>query len=136
MSAQPQEKELTLDELAELWTQTKAAEDQHRKDRVAIEDAILAITDAKEEGSETTTTDHYKVTTTARLIRKIDFKVYDQIVDQIPEQLRPIKIKRELDSAGCKWLAANEPDVYRKLAVAIETKPGKVGFRIERVKEV
>jgi len=124
---------LSLDELATLWRQTKAAEEQHRKDRVGLEEAMLHIVSAKEEGSETTKTDHYKITTTARMIRSMDWKKWDTVKDSVAENLRPVKMKPELDVTGCKYLADNEPDVWRVVAQCITTKPGKVGFKVEPV---
>ena len=136
MSAQPQPKALTLDEMAELWCQTKADEDRHRSDRIALEELILQITDAKMEGSETTKTQHYKITTTGRLTRSVDWdKYHADVQSRIPENLRPVKIKETLDVSGVKYLEENEPEIFRIFAECLETKHGKVGFRIGRLKE-
>jgi hypothetical protein len=128
--------DLTLDQLAELWRQTKAAEDQHRKDRIDLECAMLKITGGRDEGSETTRTDHYKITTTGRLSRVMDWKKWDeQVAEHVPTDLHPVKTERKLDVKGCKWLELNEPDIWRIVAQCIATKPGKTGFRIEPIDE-
>jgi hypothetical protein len=42
-------------------------------------------------------------------------------------------VKLEADATGCKWLADNEPAIWRKIAQAFETKPGKVSVKVEAV---
>jgi hypothetical protein len=54
----------------------------------------------------------------------------DQIVDRIPEQLRPIKVKRELDATGIKYLANNEPQLYKVLSPALTVEPAKTTVSI------
>lgn len=120
----------SLDALAKEWTDTKAAEDALRDRRVRIESEMLEQIRVKEEGAITEKTEHYKVTATARLIRSVDWTQYDKIKEQIPENLRPVKFKPELDTKGVKWLEQNEPALYRALAQCISVKPGKVGFAI------
>ena len=124
-------KDRTLDELAELWRQTKAAEDAHRADRIGLEEAILKITGARIEGAETTTTEHYKVTTTGRVTYKTDWALFHKLASSLPEPMRPVRMKAELDTVGLRWLRLNEPDLYSTIADAITITPAKVGMKIE-----
>lgn len=122
-----------INELAELWRQTKAAEDAHRADRIKIEEELAALVNVKEEGASTTKTDLYKITAKGNLNRSVDWKQYDTIRESIPEQLRPVKLKPELDIPGLRWLESNEPALYRIMVQCITTKPGKTGFAVEPI---
>lgn len=101
--------------------------------RLECETALIAaLGGAKEEGSKTHKLADFKVTVTGVLNRKIDLDAFDAIADKIPENLRPIKVKREVDPAGCKYLERNEPEVWKLIAPCVTTKPGKTGCEIER----
>jgi hypothetical protein len=41
-----------------------------------------------------------------------------------------VKIKRELDDTGVKYLANNEPQIYKLLAKALTIKPAKTAVTI------
>lgn len=132
MSNQPEA--ASTEALAELWLEAKTNEENYRKLRIQAELDIIANIGAKLEGTETTTVDHYKIITTGRLTRRVDWdKFDDEVAPNMPKQLMPVKTKRELDAAGLKWLQNNEPDYYRLMARCLETKPGKTGMKIERI---
>lgn len=119
--------------LARDWLDAKSQEEAARKRRYEIEAELTDALDAKDEGSITHDLDGYKVTLTQPVSRKVDPKMWAMVSKDCPRELHPIKTKIEADAAGMKWLAENQPDVWRKIATAFETKPGKIGVKVVRV---
>lgn len=122
-----------IDGLLAEWLDAKAAEQKAQALRYKIEAEITAAFDTKPEGAITHKTDEHKVTLTQPVRRSVDARKWEMVKDRLPEDLHPIKIKIESDAAGMKWLAENEPDLWAKAAEAFETKPGKIGVKVEAV---
>ena len=120
-----------LEALAIDWLRAKKEESDATKRRVAIEAQMLAHIATKAEGAVTVEAGMFKVTAETKLTRSIDWEAYDKVREQIPERLRPVKFKRELDATGCKYLENNEPQIYALLAPCITTKPAKVGITVK-----
>lgn len=120
-----------LDNLLADWIEAKKAETLANRQRLAIEEQIVEAMDVPAEGSKTHKLDHYKVTLTQPVARRLDIMEWDKVRDLCPPDMQPIKVKVEADAAGCKWLAQNDPDLWAKIATAFETKPGKVGVKVE-----
>ena len=121
--------------LAQSWLDAKAQEEAANKRRLAIEAELCEALETKGEGSITHDVGGYKVTLTQPVTRKVDPKMWAMVAKDCPRELHPIKTKIEADAAGMKWLAENQPNVWRKIATAFETKPGKVGVKVVRVME-
>lgn len=120
-------------EIANELFEAREAEKQANERRVELEEELIAILGQKEEGAQTHEVGDYKVTITGKLIRKIDWDLYDKsIAAKIPESLQPVKVKRELDDSGVKYLANNEPQIYRLLAKALTIKPAKTAVTISK----
>jgi hypothetical protein len=120
-------------EIANELFEAREAEKQANERRVELEEELIALLGQKEEGSQTHEVGDYKVTITGKLIRKIDWDLYDKsIAAKIPESLQPVKVKRELDDSGVKYLANNEPQIYRLLAKALTIKPAKTAVNISK----
>ena len=120
-------------EIANELFEAREAEKQANERRVELEEELIALLGQKEEGSQTHEVGDYKVTITGKLIRKIDWDLYDKsIAAKIPESLQPVKVKRELDDSGVKYLANNEPQIYRLLAKALTIKPAKTAVNITK----
>jgi hypothetical protein len=120
-------------EIANELFEAREAEKQANERRVELEEELIAILGQKEEGAQTHEVGDYKVTITGKLIRKIDWDLYDKsIAAKIPESLQPVKVKRELDDSGVKYLANNEPQIYRLLAKALTIKPAKTAVNITK----
>lgn len=96
--------------------------------RLALEQEIVTLLGKREEGSKTHTVGDYKVTITARLNRSIDWEKFDEVSSKIPQSLWPVK--RALDETGVKYLANNEPTMYKILSSALTIKEGKTGVSI------
>ena len=120
-----------LESLAEQWRAAKKAENAARNERVDIESRIIEITGHKEEGSQTHEAGDWKVSVTGKLNRKLDADAWHMIEDSIPEDLRPVRYSPSLDTKGLRYLEQNEPDVYKRVAQAIETKPAKPAVEVK-----
>lgn len=119
--------------LARDWLIAKRAEAKANAERIKIEEHLVSALDVPDEGSKTQKVDGFKITLTQPIGRKLDEAAWDKVKGKIDASLWPIKTKIEADAAGMKYLAANEPKVWAKIAAAFETKPGKVGFKVEEI---
>lgn len=118
-------------EIAQDLYEARQVEREANERRVQLEEELIALVGAREEGSKTHTIGDFKVIITGKLNRKIDWEIFDDsIASQIPESLQPVKIKRELDEAGVKYLANNEPQLYKLLSKALTIKPAKTAVTI------
>lgn len=115
------------------WLEAKRAETAANKRRLEVEAQMAQCFDVPAEGSKTHNLDSYKITMSQPVTRKLDAKEWEAVKDKIPTDLHPVKVKVEADAAGCKYLAANEPAIWKKIAKAFETKPGKIGVKVEAV---
>lgn len=115
------------------WLEAKRAETAANKRRIEIEAQLAQCFDVPDEGSKTHKLDGYKITLTQPVSRKVDEAIWDQIKRTVPAALRPVKVKLEADATGCKYLVKNEPAIWARIAPAFETKPGKIGVKVEAV---
>ena len=123
----------TLYELAVAYALAKDAETQWAARRRELAAEIQAATGHDSEGQKTYDADGWKVTVKAPLIRSLDWAHWDAISEQIPENLHPVRYRRELDEKGVQWLMAHEPDLYLVLSHALTTKPGAVQVTVKPV---
>ena len=112
------------------WLDAKQAQDEAEAERLAIEDQIAEAFERKTEGAITHKLGDYSVTLTQPIYRKIDETTWKQVASLCPELLRPVKTKIEADAVGVKYLQNNEPEIWKKIARAFESKPGKVGVKV------
>ena len=122
-----------IDALARAWLDAKSAETKAQKERYAIEAQLCEALETNAEGAITHKLEDYKVTLNQPVTRKLDPKAWELVKDDCPQALRPVKVRLEADATGCKWLHNNEPEIWRKIAQAFETKPGKVGVKVEAI---
>lgn len=119
---------MNIEALSAEWIAAKSAEEAANKARIAIEEQIIAALGQKEEGAQTHNVGNYKVEIVGKISRKLDFAAWDIIKDKFPENLRPIKVKEELDEKGVKYLQQNEPHLYAILP--LEIKPAKTAVKV------
>ena len=119
--------------LARDWLNAKRAENEANAARIKIEEQLAEALDVPDEGGKTHKIEGFKITLTQPVARKLDYTVWETGKHHVSEDLAPIKVKFEADAAGCKWLAANDAATWRKIAPAFETKPGKIGVKVEEV---
>jgi hypothetical protein len=121
-----------LEHLADQWLVTKEAEREANAARLRIEDKILKLCPAREEGSSTRLLyNGYKIKTTAKLIYKVDLDQLVTLSGDWPQDLQPFKTEIKQDDAVLKHLRADRPDLWRLIAPAVTTKPAKTGITIE-----
>lgn len=117
--------------LAAQWLAVKHEENKAIEARRTIEDQMVNLIEIPSEGSKTQKLDGFKITATQPIGRKLLEDEWRHVAHLCPQNLHPIKIKQEADPIGIKWLMQNEPATWAKIAPAFETKPGKVGFKVE-----
>ena len=123
----------TLDALVVEWMQAKAEEDAANERRLAIEQAILAVNPAPEEGSQTVKlANGFKLTLTGKLTYKVDdMDALIRACSVWPAHMQPIKTVVQLDATGCKFLRGHEPAVWASIASHVTVKPAKVAVKVE-----
>jgi hypothetical protein len=120
-----------LDALVPLWIEAKRQEDAAKQRRLLIEERILAVQPAKEEGSTTVEGAGYKVTLTGSLSYKADdLDALREITRKWDANLVPIKTKHELDATGCKFLRRERPELWSQIARVITVSPAKVAVKV------
>jgi hypothetical protein len=119
---------MNIEALATAWELAKTAEQQANAERVKIEEQLIAALGQKEEGAVTHKVGDFKIEIVGKINRKLDFAAWDLVKDQFPENLRPIKVKEELDEKGVKYLQQNEPQLYAILP--LEIKPAKTAVKV------
>lgn len=123
--------ETSLDELCENWVLLKDAENKAKDERLQVEAAICELVDVPTEGTNTTTTALFKCKTVGKLKRKLDVKAWAKIEKDVPEHLRPVRHKVEIDLKKLKAIESANPDVWRVVAQAITSEQGKTSINIE-----
>ena len=117
--------------LASKWSDAKQKEDAARDERVGIEEQILALNPAREEGSETITTPSgVKITTTGKLTYKVDIDKLTALTGSWPIEARPIKTEIKADESKLKAIRAEAPDAWALIAGAITVTPAKTGVKV------
>jgi len=123
---------MTIDKLANDWRYAKQREDQARADRIAVEQQIIDLHPAKEEGALTI---HTALGSAITLVGKVTYKCNIEalvaLTSSWPEDIRPIKTKTEADETKLKAIRADVPKLWAQIASAIETKPAKTGVSIK-----
>jgi len=86
-----------------------------------------------DEGSKTYGLDGFKVEVKRSMNRKPAEKTsIDAIAGLKLGELTPLKIETKLDDTGLKYLKANEPGIYARIAPHIVAKPAKVSVTVTR----
>ena len=120
-----------IDELALKWSIAKQKENAARDQRVEIEEEILALHPAREEGSETFATPQgAKISLTGKMTYKADLEKLIAITANWPEEARPIKTEIKADESILKALREHSPDAWLQIAPAITVTPAKTGVKV------
>lgn len=122
-----------LEDLVDQWVAVKKEEDLAKLQRLALEERILALVPAREEGSDTTPLSNgFKVTTTGKLSYKADdLNAVREICRKWDAELVPIKTEHKLDETGCKFLRRERPELWAQLAKAVTVTPAKTSISVK-----
>lgn len=118
-----------IETLATDWLRAKGEEAAANKRRVEIESQLVELIGKKDEGSKTQEVGNFKITTTGKVTRKMEWDKWELVKEQIPANLHPIKTKEELDEKGVKWLKENQPEFYNLLPITVT--PAKTAIDIK-----
>tara|TARA_R110000868_G_scaffold2810_3_gene19441 strand:- start:421 stop:801 length:381 start_codon:yes stop_codon:yes gene_type:complete len=123
---------MQLEKLTQDWRLAKAREEAARDERVSIENEILVLHPAKEEGAETFITGGgARVTLTGKVTYKVNIEALQLITASWPADVRPIRTKVEADEAKLRAMRAEVPKLWLQIAPAIETRPAKTNVSIK-----
>jgi len=120
-----------LDKLCHAHQQAAEEEKKAKARRLEIEGLIVAISDVREEGSSVTKTRYYKCTCTGKLTRKLDQEAWENIRDDIPLELQPVKTKVDIDLPKLRAIESANPELFKLVCNAIATKPAKTSIKVE-----
>ncbi len=130
------EHERPISVLCWAWLDAKRKEQEAKDARVAIEGRIIeSLGFLKPEGSQTIKAEGFKVEFKSGFSYKLDPKKWEEVIDLIPDGLRPVKLKIEADEPGCRFLREKEPDLWKIAAQAITATPQKVGVKVSRMED-
>jgi hypothetical protein len=122
-----------LQELAKQAMALKRIEADAKANRDEIEKEIVSLIETKEEGTVGITTESFKIKIQTKLNRSIDEETFEKIKAQIPEELRPIRAKIELDTKGYRYLEENNPKLFSIFAKCVTSKPAKPYVTVEAI---
>lgn len=121
-----------LAQAVQAYIEAKRDEDAATRARIDAEQRILELHPVREEGSETFEAGGFKITLTGKInYRCDDMDALIHACSQWPAHMQPIKTVVQLDTTGCKFLRANEPDVWRSIAPHVTVKPAKTAVSVK-----
>lgn len=93
-----------------------------------IENDIIAMLPPKLEGSQMVPVKGWKVTTTHKLTRKLDFEAYQAL--DLPDSMQFVNLKPTIDLFKLRSIERLDPALVAK---CVTTKPAKTAVKIEEV---
>jgi primosomal replication protein N len=113
----------------------KAAEAEATKNRVAIEQEIIAILGAKEEGAEThDLSNGVKVVIAGKLTYSVapdDMPAFIAKCEKLDAAIAPVKTVTMIDETKAKKIRATDPKAWRCIGGMITTKAAKTAVSIK-----
>ena len=122
----------SLDSLADRWLMKKEELETAKQQLIEIEQEILPLVSAVDDRSVTTATqDGKRVTVKLPMRYSLDGTKLNDIREQIPPELLPLKIKELLDEPALKNLRSTHPHFYTIFAQCVSSQPGKPNITIK-----
>ena len=122
----------SIDALADQWLMMKQLIASNQAELLRIEQNLIPLLNAKDDGSATTHTPlGKKVVLKNKTNYKLDGTKLLKVRQKIPEALLPLKVKELLDEPRLKYLRNNEPEVYAIFADALTATPAKPNVTVE-----
>lgn len=123
----------SVDDLAYELEQAKEQELAAHNRRLVAEGKLLAVLGCQDEGTTKHQTDWYIVRTEGNVTRTLVSDYGARLEGLDPSiQNAVIRYKPSIDLRALKALATDDPDSYRIMCKAIETKPAKPTVKVER----
>lgn len=113
----------------------KAAEAEANKARVAIEQEIIDLLGAREEGAEThKLSNGFSVTITGKITYSVlaaEFPAFQGACAKLDDAVRPIKVITTIDETKAKALRAADPKAWRCIGKYVTTKAAKTAVSVK-----
>ena len=123
---------MSVEDLAGHWLKAKTDEANANARRLEVEDQLLKLMPAKEEGRMSHTLNNgWKFSSTGKLSYKADIEKLKLLTMSWPAETRPIKTKIEADEVILRQIRTERADLWRVLASAVTCKPTKTYVTIE-----
>lgn len=119
-----------IKELSSAWLAAKKEELLANEKRVSIEKDLIAAVGAREEGSQSTEVDEFKITTTGKLSYKADADKLAELTADWPEVIRPVEFTLKVSDTKLKKIRAEAPEYWTQIARVVEVKPQKTAVSI------
>lgn len=131
---------MTTDEQLETlvidWLDAKAEEKAANKNRILIEEKILAIVRPNAEGRMSLKFGSgYKLTLDSKMIYKGDCDALEAMAADWPAEYQVVRTKKDLNETKLKEIRTYRPEVWLRMSEAITMKPAKVSVAIERIED-
>lgn len=114
----------------ETLQEMKAQEDNYKQLRTEAELKLANLLGGEEGKDKTYDVDEFKVTIKRPHNVSINLDEYDKIESKLPEECKPILVKRSLDKTILKAIQKANVTSYELLAKCLEKKPGKVSASV------
>ena len=118
----------TIDKYADKILELKERESELADIRKELETELAAAIATQEEGTDTEKTSRYKITVTSKLTRTLDYPAYLAIENDIPEGVRCVRMKPELDLKKLRAMEMVRPGFSAQF---VTTKPSKPSVKVE-----
>ena len=122
----------TLQMYAKGILELKEQEEVAKRQRQILEAQMAAMVATKDEGTDKACAGRYRITVTSKLNRALDYDAYQAVEAQIPEGLRCVRMKPEIDLAKLRAMDLARPGFSAQF---VTTKPAKPAVKIEELEE-
>lgn len=123
---------MNIEKVADRIVELKAREDEAKAERAELESELAAAIADRVEGTASLVAGNYKVTVTSKLTRTLDYPAYQAIENDIPEGVRCVRFKPEIDLKKLRAMDAVRPGFS---AAFITTRPARPTVKVELVAE-
>jgi hypothetical protein len=120
-----------MQDLIAAYLAAKQKEDAAKAIRLDAEyNLIRAIGNDKTEGAKSIQTPTHKITVTNKVTRSLDYPAYQSIENTLPEGLRFVDYKPEINATKLRHVEAVDPAI---IAACITMKPAKPSVSVKEV---
>ena len=119
---------MNIEMMADKILELKRREEIAKTERAMLEDQLAKEISDRVEGTASLVAGNYKVTVTSKLTRTLDYPAYQAIENDIPEGVRCVRFKPEIDLKKLRAMDAVRPGFS---AAFITTKPARPTVKVE-----